>query len=124
MKRFFCKTNAYNYVLFVDDKGKAYFIYENRFDEPLTLDVAKNEDYSNLDGCKTAEECAWAMGEGEYYKDDDDSVYYENVVDMGDYLEENENGTFIDLNDFLDFLGALEIGEKFELAHELNFTRF
>ena len=26
------------------------------------IDVAKNSDYSNLDGCKTAEECAYSIG--------------------------------------------------------------
>jgi hypothetical protein len=62
MKRFFCKTNAYNCVVFVDENGKGFMIYENLFDEELTIDVAKNSDYSNLDGCKTAEECAYSIG--------------------------------------------------------------
>lgn len=62
MKRYFCKTNAYNCVVFVDDEGKAFIIDETSFDEVLTLDVAKNSDYSNLDGCETAEECAQCIG--------------------------------------------------------------
>lgn len=62
MKRFFVKTNACNAVIFADKNGKAYVIDESLFNEPLTLDVAKNADYNNFDGCETAEECASSIG--------------------------------------------------------------
>lgn len=62
MKRFFCKTNGANYVLFVDEKGMAYCVDESCFDDFLTLEVAKKEDYSNFDNCETAIECAIAIG--------------------------------------------------------------
>ena len=62
MKRFFVETEDYNMVAFVDDEGKAFIIDETNFDEVLTFDVAKNSDYSNLDGCETAEECAYSIG--------------------------------------------------------------
>ena len=58
MKRFFAKTNGYNAVIFVDKNGNGYVIDETAFDEPLTLNAAKNADYSNLVVCETAEECA------------------------------------------------------------------
>lgn len=61
-KRYFCKTNAYNCVVFVDENSKGFMIYENLFDEELTIDVAKSASYSNLDGCETAEECAYSIG--------------------------------------------------------------
>lgn len=62
MKRFFVETNGDNMVAFTDGT-EAFVINENCFDEKLTLDVAKNADYSNLDGCETAEECNTAMGQ-------------------------------------------------------------
>ena len=42
-------------VLFVDEKGKACFINNTAFDEPLTLEVAKTGNYSNFDNCEDAE---------------------------------------------------------------------
>lgn len=45
-------------VLFVDESGKAVFINEMAFDEPLTLEVARHADYSNFDSCEDAEEAA------------------------------------------------------------------
>ena len=65
MKRFFVETEDYNCVVFADENGKGYVIDETAFDEELTLDVAKNADYSNLDGCETAEECAQCIGTAE-----------------------------------------------------------
>ena len=62
MKRFFAKTNGYNAVIFVDKNGNGYVIDESLFNEPLTLNAAKNADYSNFDGCETAEECAASIG--------------------------------------------------------------
>lgn len=81
MKRYFVKTNAYNMVVFVDDTGMAYIIHEESFDEPLTIDVAKNADYSNLDGCETADECYWAIGCGDY---DRLVIPYSNINDIAD----------------------------------------
>lgn len=62
MKRFFVKTNGYNAVIFVDKNGNGYVIDESLFNEPLTLNAAKNADYSNFDGCETAEDCAASIG--------------------------------------------------------------
>lgn len=62
MKRLFVETDDYNCVVFADENGKGYVIDETEFDEELTLEVAKNTSYSNLDGCKTAEECAQSIG--------------------------------------------------------------
>lgn len=62
MKRFFVKTNDYNMVIFVDKNGNGYIIDETAFDEPLTLDVAKNANYSNFNDCETAEDCAASIG--------------------------------------------------------------
>ena len=58
MKRYFAETEDYNVVLFVDQSGRAVMIDEAAFNEPLTLAVAKAADYSNFDGCQTAEEAA------------------------------------------------------------------
>lgn len=62
MKRFFVKTSGYNMIVFVDKNGNGYVIDETAFDEPLTLNAAKNADYSNFDGCETAEDCAASIG--------------------------------------------------------------
>lgn len=77
MRRFYVETNAYSMVIFVDENGKGFTIFEDQFDEPLTLEVAKNADYSNLDGCKTAKECAMAMG----YNSTIDSEGIEHITD-------------------------------------------
>lgn len=59
MKRLYATDiNGESVVLFVDESGKAVFINDTAFDEPLTLEVATNADYSNLDGCEDAEEAA------------------------------------------------------------------
>lgn len=65
MKRFYCEAEDFNQVAFVDNEGKAFIVDETSFDEALTLDVAKNGDYSNFDGCETAEECAQCVGTAE-----------------------------------------------------------
>lgn len=84
MKRYFIETNGYNCVAFVDDNGTAYIVHENNFNEPLTLDVSKNADYSNFDNCDTAEECAQAIGTSEAL---------ENIVNFKDLLGNIENST-------------------------------
>ncbi len=83
MKRYFCKTNGYNCVVFVDENGKGFMIYENLFDEELTIDVAKNSDYSNLDGCETAEECAYSIGTPQAMQE-----VFEFDPDEFEYIEE------------------------------------
>ena len=56
MKRLFVKDEVGEaVVLFVDKAGKAVYITESAFNEPLTLEVAKKADYSNFDGCEDAE---------------------------------------------------------------------
>lgn len=62
MKRYFVETNGYNCVAFVDNNGKAYVFHEETFDEELTFEYAKSVDYSNVDGCETAEEIAACTG--------------------------------------------------------------
>ena len=76
MKRYFIKTNGFNMVVFVDPIGNGYIIPDTSFDCELTFENAKNADYSNLDGCETAEECFYSMGFGE--KDDLIIDFYEN----------------------------------------------
>ena len=59
MKRYFAKDSVGEaVVLFADESGKAVFINDTAFDEELTLEVAKQADYSNFDNCETAEEAA------------------------------------------------------------------
>lgn len=59
MRRYFVKTNAYSCVIFADGSGKGYYIFDEMpFDEPLTLEVVKRADYSNVEGCETLEEIA------------------------------------------------------------------
>lgn len=62
MKRFFVETNGYNMVIFAGDDGKCFVIHEQSFDEELNFENAKNADYSNIENCNNAEECAYAMG--------------------------------------------------------------
>ena len=78
LKRYFCKTQDYNVVIFADENGQGVYIDESAFDEPLTLEVAKEADYSNFDGCETAEEAAANYGTGaeliEFNPDDFEEV--------------------------------------------------
>lgn len=52
-------------VLFVDKTGKACYLNDTAFDEPLTLEVAKAADYSNFDNYETLEEVAANYSTGE-----------------------------------------------------------
>ena len=71
LKRFFVETNAYNFVAFVDDEGKAYpvFAFDDKnskeWDElNMTLMAAKNGNYSGIEGCRDAYEvCANVDGD-------------------------------------------------------------
>lgn len=80
MKKIFAETNAYNVVLFVDDNNKAYVVPDGAFEEPLTLDVAKNTDYSNFADCETAEECQNCQGVGDVIIFNEDE--YENIIEF------------------------------------------
>ena len=73
MKRYFVETADYSFVAFVDSENRAYLIDETAFDEKLTIEVAKVADYSNLDGCFTAEECANCIGTAEAF---------DNIIDF------------------------------------------
>lgn len=104
MKRFFIETNGYNMVAFVDDKNKAFILHEQSFDTELTLETAKNADYSNLDGCKTAEDCAGAMGMGE------DRIFdFKELLSYAEsYTEFTEEGTAHETYIKDNFLGWIE----------------
>lgn len=84
MKRYYVETNGDDFVAFVDDNKQAYIIDAARFDEKLTLEVAKKTDYSNLDNCETAADCAISMGENEPYANviDWDEEDYEAVTEF------------------------------------------
>lgn len=62
MKRYFIETNGYNCIAFVDSDNKAIVFDEICFDETLTIEYVKKADFSNLDGCETAQECINAIG--------------------------------------------------------------
>ena len=62
MKRYFVETNGYNMVAFVGTDGKAYAFHEETFDKELTLETAKNSDYSGIEDAETAEEIAQCIG--------------------------------------------------------------
>lgn len=66
MKKFFIETNAFNAVAFVDDMNKALILDETEADygEPLTLEVAKNHDFSNISMDGTADEARCDLGFG------------------------------------------------------------
>lgn len=85
LRRFFVETNADNRVMFVDDSNKAYQITEYDFYREhgvdCTLENAKAADYSGFDGCKTAEECAAAVGMNEEIIEFDTDEY-ENVIEF------------------------------------------
>lgn len=89
LKRYFVKTNAYNFVAFVDDEGKAYpiFTFDDKngkeWDElNMTLMAAKNGDYSGIEGCRDAYEvCADVDGDtSKIFNFDEDE--YENVTEF------------------------------------------
>lgn len=89
LKRFFVETNAYNFVAFVDDKGKTYpvFAFDDKngkeWDElNMTLMAAKNGNYSGIEGCRDAYEvCADVDGDtSKIFNFDEDE--YENVTEF------------------------------------------
>ena len=82
MKRYFLRTNAYNCVLFVDEKGEAVYIDEAAFDEPLTLEVAEAADYSQIEGYEDAATAAanYYTGSNHLTKFDPDD--FEEVIEF------------------------------------------
>ena len=76
LRRFLVENNAFSEVAFVDESGKAYIMYEGRFDKALTPEYLKTVDLSALDGCQTAEEC-----DAQFANDGED------VCDFYDYIE-------------------------------------
>lgn len=92
-------------VLFVDDDRKAVFINETAFDEELTLEVAIAADYSNFDGCKTAEEAA-----ANYYTG-------ENLIDFNEedwivLVEFDENKRLVIENSWFDITSLEAVAEN------------
>ena len=61
-------------VLFVDDDGKAVYVSDTAFDEPLNYEVAARGDYSNFEDFDTAEEASSNYADGshliDYHEDD------------------------------------------------------
>jgi hypothetical protein len=89
LKRFFVETNAYNFVAFVDDEGKAYpvFAFDDKngkeWDElNMTLMAAKNGNYSGIEGCRDAYEVCADVDEdtSKIFNFDEDE--YENVTEF------------------------------------------
>lgn len=59
LKRLYVEdANGESAVLFVDGNDRACYLNDTAFNELLTLEVAKNTDYSNFDDCETADEAA------------------------------------------------------------------
>lgn len=81
MKRFLVNTNADSFVAFVDDNNQAYIFEASLFEEPLTLETAKNQDYSATDNCETAEEIHYSVGVGEVE---------DTVIDWNGILEQEK----------------------------------
>ena len=83
MKRYFVKTNAFNCVVFADESSKGYVFYEGLYDEPLTLEVAKNDDYSGIEDLDTVEELAANFNREENVIDfDPNDPAFEEVVEF------------------------------------------
>lgn len=82
MRRFLVNTNGDSFVAFVDDKNKAYIFDAVVFDEPLTLEIAKNQDYGVTDGCETAEEIHYSVGFGNVE---------DTVIDWNKIIAEEKN---------------------------------
>ena len=82
MKRYFVETNGYNCVAFVDGNGKAYVFHEEAFDEELTFEYAKSADYSNVEGCETAEEIACSVDGENVINAEDVFKIADNVIEF------------------------------------------
>lgn len=81
MKKLFVETNEYNMVLLLDKSNHAFPLHEENFGKKLTYDVARQADYSNFDGCKTAEECKYAAGwDGEVIDCSKDDFFEDCII--------------------------------------------
>lgn len=81
MKRLYVEdNNGEAVVLFVDENKKAVYVSDTAFDEPLTFEAAARGDYSNFDGCSTAEEANANYSDGSHlieYREDDWAIIRE-----------------------------------------------
>ena len=81
MKKLYVEDiNGESAILFVDDNGKAVYVSDTAFDEPLTYEVAVRGDYSNFADFDTAEEASANYANGSYlidYHEDDWAVIRE-----------------------------------------------
>lgn len=78
MRRYFVKTNGYNCVIFADGSGKGYMFHEIEYDVPLTLEVAKNDDYSGIEDIETVEGLAANFGSDKNVINFDPDDFYSN----------------------------------------------
>lgn len=65
LRRYMLDFGDYVSVGFLDDCGKCFLIGANRLDnvtDTRDIEQLKHVDYSNLDGCITAEECCYSLG--------------------------------------------------------------
>ena len=70
MKRIYAEDiNGEAAILFVDDNGKAVYVSDTAFDEPLTYEVAVRVDYSNFLDFDTAEEASANYSDGSHLID-------------------------------------------------------
>lgn len=108
MKKLFVETAGYSMVVFADENGMCYCFHEESFDEPLTLEVAKKTDYSNCDGCNTAEEIKDCIGTGEVYNTDEILSGAESVTDIHLTIKEIRA---------LTGLSQMKFGEKYHIPY-------
>jgi hypothetical protein len=67
LRRYMLDFGDYVCVGFLDDCGKCFLIGDNRLEldnvtDTRDIEQLKHVDYSNLDGCITAEECCYSLG--------------------------------------------------------------
>ena len=74
-------------MAFVDENNKAYIFHEEAFGKPLTLEAAKEADYSATDNCETALEIAYAVGD-----DPENSVYIWSEILKNERCYNNPDG--------------------------------
>lgn len=83
LRYYYVETNAPVYVVVVDNENNAILLDETMFDTPLSLEVAKSGDYSNLNGCQNIEECIYSIGTPfEVYQWKDIVNEFEKIVEF------------------------------------------